>query len=480
MKQEYEAVIGLEVHAQLLTDTKIFCGCSTKFGNPPNTNVCPICLGHPGVLPVLNKKVVEFAVLMGLATNCRINTNSVFARKNYFYPDLPKGYQISQFEAPICEGGFVEIELKDGTKRNIGLTRIHMEEDAGKSIHDQAYETLVDVNRCGVPLIEIVSEPDMHTPEEAYQYLSQIRQTVQYLGICDGNMEEGSLRCDANVSIRLKGETRLGTKTEVKNMNSFRNVEKALIYEIDRQIEVLEDGGRIVQETLLWDADANIALPMRSKEEAHDYRYFPEPDLMPVAISKEWFEEIKKELPELPKERNMRFISEYSLPSYDAGVLTSSRELADYYEKTISVTRDYKAASNWIMGDVLKILNETKAPIRDFPVSPENLGKLINLINDNTVSGKIAKDVFQIMLNEDKDPAVIIKERNLLQITDTSELEGVIDRVIESNPKDVKEFLSGKEKVIGFFVGQIMKETKGKANPKAVNEILRNKLNTLK
>ncbi|MCU7521876.1 MAG: Asp-tRNA(Asn)/Glu-tRNA(Gln) amidotransferase subunit GatB [Ignavibacteria bacterium] len=480
MKQEYEAVIGLEVHAQLLTDTKIFCGCSTKFGNPPNTNVCPICLGHPGVLPVLNKKVVEFAVLMGLATNCRINMNSVFARKNYFYPDLPKGYQISQFEAPICEDGFVEIELKDGTKRNIGLTRIHMEEDAGKSIHDQAYETLVDVNRCGVPLIEIVSEPDMHTPEEAYQYLSQIRQTVQYLGICDGNMEEGSLRCDANVSVRLKGETRLGTKTEVKNMNSFRNVEKALIYEIDRQIEIIEDGGRIIQETLLWDADANVALPMRSKEEAHDYRYFPEPDLMPVAISQEWFEEIKRRLPELPKERNMRFISDYSLPSYDAGVLTASRELADYYEKTISVTKDYKAASNWIMGDVLKILNETKTPVENFPIHPENLGRLINLINDNTVSGKIAKDVFQIMLGEDKEPGTIIKERNLVQITDTSELEGVIDRVIESNPKDVKEFLSGKEKVIGFFVGQIMKETKGKANPKAVNDILREKLNALK
>ncbi|MCU7492534.1 MAG: Asp-tRNA(Asn)/Glu-tRNA(Gln) amidotransferase subunit GatB [Ignavibacteria bacterium] len=480
MKQEYEAVIGLEVHAQLLTDTKIFCGCSTKFGNPPNTNVCPICLGHPGVLPVLNRKVVEFAVLMGLATNCRINMNSVFARKNYFYPDLPKGYQISQFEAPICEDGFVEIELKDGTKRNIGLTRIHMEEDAGKSIHDQAYETLVDVNRCGVPLIEIVSEPDMHTPEEAYQYLSQIRQTVQYLGICDGNMEEGSLRCDANVSVRLKGETRLGTKTEVKNMNSFRNVEKALIYEIDRQIEIIEDGGRIIQETLLWDADANVALPMRSKEEAHDYRYFPEPDLMPVAISQEWFEEIKRRLPELPKERNMRFISDYSLPSYDAGVLTASRELADYYEKTISVTKDYKAASNWIMGDVLKILNETKTPVENFPIHPENLGRLINLINDNTVSGKIAKDVFQIMLGEDKEPGTIIKERNLVQITDTSELEGVIDRVIESNPKDVKEFLSGKEKVIGFFVGQIMKETKGKANPKAVNDILREKLNALK
>ncbi|HEX2866862.1 MAG TPA: Asp-tRNA(Asn)/Glu-tRNA(Gln) amidotransferase subunit GatB [Ignavibacteriales bacterium] len=480
MKPEYEAVIGLEVHAQLLTDTKIFCGCSAKFGNPPNTNVCPICLGHPGVLPVLNKKVAEFAVLMGLATNCRINLNSVFARKNYFYPDLPKGYQISQFEAPICEGGFVEIELKDGTKRNIGLTRIHMEEDAGKSIHDQADETLVDVNRCGVPLIEIVSEPEMHTPEEAYEYLSRIRQTVQYLGICDGNMEEGSLRCDANVSIRLKGETRLGTKTEVKNMNSFRNVEKALIYEIDRQIEILEDGGRIVQETLLWDADNGVAVSMRSKEEAHDYRYFPEPDLMPVHISQEWFEEIKSGLPELPKERKMRFIREYSLPSYDAGVLTSSRELADYYEKTVSVTKDYKSASNWIMGEVLKILNETKTPIQNFPVQPENLGRLINLIGDNTVSGKIAKDVFQIMLSEAKEPGEIIKERNLVQITDTSELEGVIDRVIEGNPKDVKEFLSGKEKVIGFFVGQIMKETKGKANPKAVNEILRDKLNALK
>ncbi|MCU7495958.1 MAG: Asp-tRNA(Asn)/Glu-tRNA(Gln) amidotransferase subunit GatB [Ignavibacteria bacterium] len=480
MNPEYEAVIGLEVHAQLLTDTKIFCGCSTKFGNPPNTNVCPICLGHPGVLPVLNKKVVEFAVLMGLATNCRINFDSVFARKNYFYPDLPKGYQISQYEAPICENGFVEIELKDGTKRNIGLTRIHMEEDAGKSIHDLAEATYVDVNRCGVPLIEIVSEPDMHTPEEAYEYLSRIRQTVQYLGICDGNMEEGSLRCDANVSVRLKGEKKLGTKTEVKNMNSFKNVEKALLYEIDRQIEILEDGGRIIQETLLWDAGNNIALPMRSKEEAHDYRYFPEPDLMPVAISQEWFNEIKAGLPELPKERKLRFISEFSLPVYDAEILTSSRDLADYYEKAVSVTKDYKSVSNWVMGEVLKIVNENKITVSSFSIRPENLGRLINLINDNTVSGKIAKDVFQIMLGEDKDPAVIIKERNLVQITDTSELEGVIDSVLESNPKDVKEFLSGKEKVIGFFVGQIMKETKGKANPKAVNEILRKRLNALR
>ncbi|MGE5398925.1 MAG: Asp-tRNA(Asn)/Glu-tRNA(Gln) amidotransferase subunit GatB [Ignavibacteriales bacterium] len=480
MNPKYEAVIGLEVHAQLQTDTKIFCGCSTRFGNPPNSNVCPVCLGHPGVLPVLNKKVVEFSVLMGLATNCTINNRSVFARKNYFYPDLPKGYQISQYELPICEHGFVEIEYKDGSKRNIGITRIHMEEDAGKSIHDQAYETLVDVNRCGVPLMEIVSEPDMHTPEEAYLYLSKIRQIVQYLGICDGNMEEGSLRCDANISIRLRGETRLGTKTEVKNMNSFRNVEKALNYEIERQIEVLEEGGKITQETLLWNADLNVATSMRSKEEAHDYRYFPEPDLMPVVISPEWKNQISENLPELPDAREQRFQSRYKLPRYDALILTSSRELADYYEQAAAVTQDYKSASNWIMGDVLKIVNEGKTDIQDFPIHPENLGKLINLINDNTISGKIAKDVFQVMLSEDKSPEVIIKERNLVQITDTTELEGVIDRVLQNNPDDVKQFLSGKDKVIGFFVGQIMKETKGKANPKAVNDILRSKLNALK
>ncbi len=480
MESKYEAVIGLEVHAQLLTETKIFCGCSTKFGNPPNTNVCPVCLGHPGVLPVLNKKVVEYAVRMGIATNCNINKKSVFARKNYFYPDLPKGYQISQFELPVCEKGFVDITCADGTEKRLGITRIHLEEDAGKSIHDQGSETLVDVNRCGVPLIEIVSEPDMRTPEDAYLYLTKIKQLVQYLGVCDGNMEEGSLRCDANISIRPKGQKELGTKAEVKNMNSFRNVEKAIALEIERQIEIIEEGGRIVQETLLFNADTNKLASMRSKEEAHDYRYFPDPDLIPTIISEEWEKQISDSLPELPDARKARFIEVYKLPAYDAEILTGQKELADYYEGVLKETNDFKSASNWVMGEVLKTMKEEKIEITDFPVSPENLGKLINLINKNVISGKIAKDVFPELLKDSRDPEIIVKEKNLVQITDTGAIEEAVDKIISSSPNQVQEYLSGKEKVLGFFVGQIMKETKGKANPAVVNEILRNKLNVLK
>lgn len=476
MESKYEAVIGLEVHAQLLTESKLFCGCSTKFGNPPNSNVCPVCLGHPGVLPVLNKKVVEFAALMGMATNCEIREKSIFARKNYFYPDSPKGWQTSQFEEPICEDGYLDIKLNDGTEKRLGITRIHMEEDAGKSIHDLGADTCVDLNRCGVPLIEIVSEPDMRSAEDAYLYLTKIKQIITYLGICDGNMEEGSLRCDANISIRLKGETELGTKTEVKNMNSFRNVEKAIDHEIKRQIEIVEEGGRIIQQTLLWDADYEEVSPMRSKEEAHDYRYFPEPDLMPVIVSEEWKTEIAKNLPELPEARKARFVSDYKIPEYDAGVLTTERPLADYYEKTIRVTDDYKSASNWVMTEVLKIVKEDKVDIADFKVSPENLGKLINLINNNTISGKIAKNVFPEMLKEDKDPEVIVKEKNLVQITDTSAIDGIVDTILENNPGQVAQYLGGKETVIGFFVGQVMKESKGKANPQMVNETLKKKL----
>ncbi len=471
---EFEAVIGLEVHAQLLTDTKIFCGCSTKFGNEPNSNVCPVCLGHPGVLPVLNKKVVEYAAMMGIATNCTINEKNVFARKNYFYPDLPKGYQTSQFELPICEHGYIEIETDK--KKKIGITRIHMEEDAGKSIHDQGYDTLVDVNRCGVPLIEIVSEPDISSGEEAYQYLTNLKQIITYLGICDGNMEEGSLRCDANISIRPKGEAKLGTRTEVKNMNSFRNVQKAIDYEIDRQISLVEDGGKVVQQTLLWNADQNKATAMRGKEEAHDYRYFPCPDLMPVVVDEVWKTEIANQIPELPKKRKMRFVEELKLPEYDAEVLTSQKDIADYFEEVYSECNDAKLSSNWVMGDVLKILNERKITARDFPISPNNLGKLINLIKSNKISSQIAKDVFPLMLEDSKDPNIIVEEKNLLQITDTSALENAIEDVLKSNPKQVEEFKSGKEKVIGFLVGQVMKQTKGKANPKMVNEILRAKL----
>lgn len=360
MNSKYEAVIGLEVHAQLSTNTKIFCGCTTKFGNPPNTNVCPVCLGHPGVLPVLNKKVVEYTVLMGLATNCTINRNSVFARKNYFYPDLPKDYQISQYEEPICEHGNVTIEFKDGSKKEIGITRIHMEEDAGKSIHDFGFDTMIDLNRTGTPLMEIVSEPDMRTPEEAYLYLTKLKQILTYLGICDGNMEEGSLRCDANISVRLKGETKLGTKAEVKNLNSFRNVERAIAFEIERQIDLIEDGKIVVQQTLLWNSDTNEATPMRSKEEAHDYRYFPDPDLMPVVVDDKWKSEIASSMPELPETRRDRFINSFALPKYDAERLTSSRELADYYENTLNVTKDYKSVSNWMLTEVFKYINDEK------------------------------------------------------------------------------------------------------------------------
>ena len=480
MNKKFEAVIGLEVHAQLLTNTKIFCGCSTKFGNEPNSNVCPICLGHPGVLPVLNKKVVEFAVWMGLATKSTINRNSSFARKNYFYPDLPKGYQISQFEKPICEFGSVEVEKKDGSKKNIGITRIHMEEDAGKSIHDRGETTSIDVNRCGVPLLEIVSEPDMRTSEEAYLYLSKIKQLVQYLEICDGNMEEGSLRCDANISVRPFGQKELGTKVEIKNMNSFRNVERAINFEINRQIELIEDGGKVIQQTLLWDADANEAYSMRSKEEAHDYRYFPDPDLVPIEINNEWFDELKSEVPELPDAKNERFIKNFHLPVYDAGVLTQTKELADYFEQVTSVTNDYKAASNWVMVEVLKVLNEQKLDVKEFPITPQHLGGLINLIQQGTISGKIAKDVFAVMLETKQSAEEIVKEKNLVQISDTSEIEKIIQQIFETNENQVKEFLEGKEKVFGFFVGQTMKATKGKANPQVVNDLLKKKIESLK
>lgn len=473
---KYEAVIGLEVHAQLLTETKAFCGCSTKFGNLPNSNVCPVCLGHPGVLPVLNQKVVEFTVLMGLATKCRINNHSVFARKNYFYPDLPKGYQISQYEEPICENGYIEVTRQDKSIKKIRIKRIHMEEDAGKSIHDQDEYTLVDVNRCGVPLIEIVTEPDINTPDEAYQYLSRIKQIVQYLGICDGNMEEGSLRCDANVSVRIKGETSLGVKTEIKNMNSFRNVERALNYEIQRQIELIEDGEKIVQQTLLWNADLNEALPMRSKEEAHDYRYFPDPDLLPVVVNEEWINKISASMPELPEAKYKRFISQYSLPEYDAEILTQQKAIADYFEKVCLETSDYKSASNWIMTDVLGYLNEHKIQIEEFPVSAENLGKLINLITKGTISSKIAKEVFSIMIESNQNPEVIVKEKNLIQISDEGELIKIVQNILNKNQNQVEEYLSGKDKVLGFFVGQIMKETKGKANPQLVNQLLKSEL----
>jgi aspartyl-tRNA(Asn)/glutamyl-tRNA(Gln) amidotransferase subunit B len=479
--ERYEPVIGLEVHAQLLTESKAFCSCSTKFGQEPNSNVCPVCLGMPGVLPVLNQNVVEFVIRMGLATHCGIAPRSIFARKNYFYPDLPKGYQISQYEEPICTEGYVEIELEDGARKKIGLTRIHMEEDAGKSIHDLGADTLVDVNRCGVPLIEIVSEPDLRSPREAYLFMYKIRQIVTYLGICDGNMEEGSLRCDANVSVRRKGETKFGTRTEVKNMNSFRFVEKALEFEINRQIALLEDGRPVEQETLLWDPGEGAALPMRSKEEAHDYRYFPEPDLVPVLVSNEWIDRVKTTLPEDPTERRDRFVEEYRIPRYDADILTAEKGLADYFEgvtRNLSVRNEenYKLASNWTMVDVLRVVNTEKIPIGDFPILPEHLAEMINLMAGGTISGKIAKDVFEEMLRTKESPKAIVERKRLVQVSDVAALERIVDDVLAKNKDQVESYLGGKTQVFGFFVGETMKASKGRANPKIVNELLRKKL----
>lgn len=485
MNTQYEPVIGLEVHAQLLTKSKAFCSCTTQFGNEPNSNTCPVCLGHPGVLPVLNRTHVEFIMRMGLATNCRIAPRSIFARKNYFYPDLPKGYQISQFEEPICENGWIEIEAEKGAKKKIGITRIHMEEDAGKSIHDMDIDTYVDVNRCGVPLIEIVSEPDIRTPVEAYRYLTIIKQIVTYLGICDGNMEEGSLRCDANVSVRLKGTEKLGTKVEVKNMNSFRNVERALEYEIQRQIEVLKEGGTIIQETLLWDSDRNVAIPMRSKEQAHDYRYFPDPDLVPILVDEQWIASVRNTLPEMPWLRRERYVQMYGLPPYDAEVLTVEKETGDYFEEALQVlgtkTKEHvKLVSNWVMTEVMRVVNERQAALMDFPVSPASLGTMINLITDGIISGKIAKEVFEEMVATGGDPAAIVQKKGMTQISDAGSIEPVIDRILMENGEQVREYFGGKQQVFGFFVGETMKATKGKANPKIVNEILRRKLAGMK
>ncbi len=471
---EYEAVIGLEVHIQLLTKTKIFCGCSTDFGAPPNTHVCPVCMGMPGVLPVLNKKVVEYAIKLGLALNCRINKFSRFARKNYFYPDLPKGYQISQYELPILEGGAVEIFINGGYKK-IALERIHMEEDAGKTVHkpDGSY---VDFNRAGVPLLEIVSKPVMHSPEEAGEYLKSLRRIVRYLGICDGNMEEGSLRCDANVSVRIKGEDKLGTKTELKNMNSFKHVEKALEYEIERQIDVPKEGGKVIQQTRLWDEKSGITKPMRSKEESFEYRYFPDPDLVPLIIDDEWIDDVRKTLPELPKEKLERFIEEYGIKPEDARVLVEERELAEYFERAAKKSKEPQSVANWILSELLGYLNRDGKEIKDTLIKPEQIGKLVELVEKGIISGKIAKTVFKEMYNSGDDPEKIVKEKGLIQITDRGEIEKLVEEVLESNPKAVEQYKAGKKNTIGFFVGQIMKKTKGKANPKIVNELLVKKL----
>ncbi len=476
---EYEPVIGLEVHAQLNTKTKIFCSCSTEFGAPPNTHICPVCTGQPGVLPVLNKKVVEYAIKMGLATHCTIARVSRFARKNYFYPDLPKGYQISQYELPLAEHGYVEI-LVDGETKRIGLTRIHMEEDAGKLVHPGSFTdtpySLVDYNRSGVPLIEIVSEPDMRSPKEAGAYLRTLRAILRYLEISDGNMEEGSFRCDANISVRPRGTETFGTRTELKNMNSFRNVEKALEYEIERQIAALESGETVVQETRLWDAAAGVTRTMRGKEEADDYRYFPDPDLLPLVVEEDWIEEIRQTLPELPAEKRDRLVKQYGIPLYDAEVITAEKAVADYFEECVKICNAPKPASNWVMTEVLRELKEGEREISQFPVTARHLGEMILMIEKGTISGKIAKTVFAEMVATGDPPEKIVQEKNLVQVTDQGAIEAVIDEVLAENPEQVERYKGGKTKLLGFFVGQVMKKTKGKANPQMVNTILKDKL----
>ncbi len=470
---EFETVIGLEIHAQLKTKSKIFCGCSTEFGAPPNTHTCEICLGMPGVLPVLNKKVVEYSIKMGLATGSVINRFNQFARKNYFYPDLPKGYQTSQFDLPIVEHGKVEIEV-DGRKKEIGITRMHMEEDAGKLIHDENEPvSYVDLNRTGTPLLEIVSEPDMRSPEEAYAYLKKLHAILRYLDICDGNMQEGSFRCDANISLRPVGQEELGTRTELKNMNSFRNVQNALEYEVRRQRDLLLDGEKVVQETLLWDPDKNRTESMRGKEDAHDYRYFPCPDLIPIEIEDAWIEAIRATLPELPDERKERFVSDFELPEYDSAILTGSRELADYFEIAVKHCSTPKKVSNWIMTELLRELKGED--ISDCRVTPENLGTLMAMIEKGTISGKIAKTVFLDMMESGKDPELVVKEKNLVQVSDEGELTALVEEIVAANPGQAEQFRDGKTKLMGYFVGQLMKQTKGKANPKLAN-VLFNKV----
>src|SRR4030095_3374577 len=458
------------------TKTKAFCKCSTEFNAPPNTHTCPVCLGHPGTLPVLNKNLVEFIMRIGIATNCNIREHSIFARKNYYYPDLPKGYQISQYDQPICYKG--RVDLPDGS---IGITRIHMEEDSGKSIHDgSSNESMVDLNRCGVPLIEIVSEPEIKSPKQAHDYLTKLKQLVVSLDICDGNMEEGSLRCDANVSVRKKGEREFGTKCEVKNLNSFKNVSEALEYEIRRQTELLENGGKVIHQTMTYDAKAKTTAPMRSKEEAHDYRYFPEPDLVTVYVDEKWKKNVRESLPELPEQNAERFMREYATPQYDADVPTQNREIASYFENVCKELNknSFKTASNWVMTEVMRILNDEKIEIGEFWIKEKNLSSLINLIAEGKISNNIAKEVYEEMLNvkekEDKhqNPEHIVTEKNLIQVTDSSEIEKIVKKVIEDNPAEAGRYKNGETKLLGFFVGKVMKESKGKANPKTVNELL--------
>jgi len=475
---EWETVIGLEIHAQLRTKSKIFSSASTAYGAEPNTQACAVDLGLPGVLPVLNAEAVRMAAKFGLATNSHVSKHSVFARKNYFYPDLPKGYQISQMDLPIVGEGTLDIELEDGTKKTIGITRAHLEEDAGKSLHEDYHGmTGIDLNRAGTPLLEIVSEPDMRSAKEAVAYMRKIHSLVQYLEICDGNMAEGSFRCDANVSVRPKGQKEYGTRAELKNINSFRFVERAINIEVERQIDLIEDGGKVVQETRLYDADKNETRSMRSKEEANDYRYFPDPDLLPVVIDDAYLEEVRKTLPELPAEKAARFVSDLGLNDYDASVLTASRQLADYFETVVKESVDAKMAANWMLGDVSARLNKDDLNIEQCPVPAADLAGMLKRIADNTISGKIAKDVFNAMWSGEGDADTVIEKKGLKQITDDSAIEAIIDEVIASSPNQLEQYRSGKDKLFGYFVGQVMKVSQGKANPAQVNKMLKDKLN---
>jgi len=476
---EWETVIGLEIHAQLATKSKIFSGAPIAYGASPNTQACAVDLGLPGVLPVLNAEAVRMAVKFGLAVGARIAPRSIFARKNYFYPDLPKGYQISQYELPVVAGGHIEIELEDGAAKTIGITRAHLEEDAGKSLHEDFHGmTGIDLNRAGTPLLEIVSEPDMRSAKEAVAYMKKIHSLVRYLEICDGNMQEGSFRCDANVSVRPKGREKFGTRAELKNINSFRFVEKAINFEVDRQIELLESGGTVVQETRLYDADKDETRSMRSKEEANDYRYFPDPDLLPLEIESAFIEQVRKSLPELPDEKKQRFINEHGLSAYEAGVLTASREVAGYYEAVVRAGGgEAKLCSNWVMGELLGALNKDNLDITASPISPEQLGGMLRRITDNTISGKIAKQVFEAMWNKEGDADAIIEKKGLKQVTDTSAIEKVIEAVMAQFPEQLAQYRSGQEKLFAFFVGQVMKASQGKANPAQVNDLLKEKLN---
>ncbi|PKM83303.1 MAG: Asp-tRNA(Asn)/Glu-tRNA(Gln) amidotransferase GatCAB subunit B [Firmicutes bacterium HGW-Firmicutes-14] len=482
MSTDYEIVIGLEVHTELKTNSKIFCCSSTEFGADPNTNICPVCLGLPGTLPVANKKVIEFAIKTGLALNCKIAGFSKFDRKNYYYPDLPKNYQISQYDLPICEHGYLEITA-EGEHKTIGITRVHMEEDAGKLVHQgitmaSSRYSLVDYNRTAVPLLEIVSEPDIRSPEDARLYLEKLKAILQYIDISDCKMEEGSLRCDANISVRPVGQKEFGTRTELKNMNSFRALQKALEYEVERQIDVIEEGGEVVQETRTWDETKGITISMRGKEEAHDYRYFPDPDLVPLVISPEWVEEVRKTLPELPDARKERYVKEYGLPEYDAEVITGQKEISDYFDRGLKYTKNAKALSNWVMGELLKFTNASGMTVADpeFPVPAENLAELVELIDRGDISGKIAKDVFKDMQEKGEKPGVITESKGLKQITDEGAIASMVDEVIAGNPQSVQDFQNGKEKAIGFLVGQVMKATRGQANPELVNRLLREKM----